>query len=355
MGPVRRIEWATALQIAATYVGTVVGAGFASGQEVLQFFTRYGTGALPAIALATLLFFGAGYYVLTLGRNRGVQTYREVSAMLFGRRANLAANAALYAMIFGVVAAMVAGSGALFAQQFGWPFSAGALFCIALTGVTLARGIKGILYANSFIVPAMVLFIVGTFAYRFATGGIPEGHPLSVAKLAGMAGLSAIAYVGFNLSFSLTVLIPLGTVPKNRATLAAGAAAGSLVLGAMLYSMHALLSPPGGPGGVLELPMGRVAESLPSWLRIGFVLILFAEIYSTLAANVYGLACEFSAGAEPRGTRNALFVGAVLAAAFLVCQVGFGRIVGYAYPVFGYVSVVVLAALILSERRFLRL
>ncbi|MDO3677624.1 hypothetical protein [Paenibacillus ehimensis] len=32
------------LQIAATYTGTVVGAGFASGQSIMQFFTVYGHG-----------------------------------------------------------------------------------------------------------------------------------------------------------------------------------------------------------------------------------------------------------------------------------------------------------------------
>lgn len=29
-------------KVAATYIGTVVGAGFATGQEVLQFFNRFG-------------------------------------------------------------------------------------------------------------------------------------------------------------------------------------------------------------------------------------------------------------------------------------------------------------------------
>ena len=46
----------SAFTIAGAYVGTVVGAGFASGQEVLQFFTYFGLKSILAIALATLLF-----------------------------------------------------------------------------------------------------------------------------------------------------------------------------------------------------------------------------------------------------------------------------------------------------------
>jgi uncharacterized membrane protein YkvI len=30
------------LQVAAAYVGTAIGAGFASGQEIMQFFVRFG-------------------------------------------------------------------------------------------------------------------------------------------------------------------------------------------------------------------------------------------------------------------------------------------------------------------------
>ncbi|MEK1832032.1 hypothetical protein AAAC51_33515 [Priestia megaterium] len=35
-------RWKLTLQVAATYVGTVVGAGFATGKEIVQFFTQYG-------------------------------------------------------------------------------------------------------------------------------------------------------------------------------------------------------------------------------------------------------------------------------------------------------------------------
>ena len=32
----------TTFKVAATYIGTVIGAGFASGQEILQFFSVFG-------------------------------------------------------------------------------------------------------------------------------------------------------------------------------------------------------------------------------------------------------------------------------------------------------------------------
>ncbi|MFL6516822.1 MAG: hypothetical protein ACJ8GL_01940, partial [Bacillus sp. (in: firmicutes)] len=35
-------DWTQAFQIAAVYVGTVVGAGFATGKEIVEFFSRFG-------------------------------------------------------------------------------------------------------------------------------------------------------------------------------------------------------------------------------------------------------------------------------------------------------------------------
>ena len=53
--------------IAFAYVGTVVGAGFASGQEVMSFFTIYGYKALWAILISSFLFTFVGTRILLLG------------------------------------------------------------------------------------------------------------------------------------------------------------------------------------------------------------------------------------------------------------------------------------------------
>jgi uncharacterized membrane protein YkvI len=46
----------SALKVAFAYIGTVVGAGFASGQEILQFFSYFGYWGLVGLLLAAGLF-----------------------------------------------------------------------------------------------------------------------------------------------------------------------------------------------------------------------------------------------------------------------------------------------------------
>lgn len=50
-------RWSGIFQIAAVYVGTVVGAGFATGREIVEFFTRYGIYGFIGILIARLYFY----------------------------------------------------------------------------------------------------------------------------------------------------------------------------------------------------------------------------------------------------------------------------------------------------------
>ncbi len=339
-----RDEWKLALQMGATYIGTVVGAGFASGQEVLQFFTRFGAFAWLGISLATALFVLLGGFIMSLGRRPGAGTFGAVSATLLGRGASRAVSGVLLLMLIGVTIAMVAGSGALLQEQMGLPFIAGALLAVIITGATVVAGMRAILLANSVIVPSLLLFITVVF---FVAGGQHAGAVPPTDAPPGAspwlhAAAAAITYAGFNVGLSLTVLVPLGRVAPRKRTLWSGAALGSLGLGGMLFLMHMLLT--ANPSAVaFEVPMGRIAQTLPWPLRIGFLLVLWGEIYSTLLANVYGIARELQS--LLRIPFRAATTG-VLFTALAACQIGFARIVSIGYPLFGYGALIILGLLL---------
>ena len=50
-----------------SFVGLLVGAGFATGQEVVQYFTAFGTWGIPGIIIAALVMTLAGTVFLQLG------------------------------------------------------------------------------------------------------------------------------------------------------------------------------------------------------------------------------------------------------------------------------------------------
>ncbi|MBJ8193726.1 hypothetical protein JDS79_44200, partial [Bacillus cereus] len=62
-------------QIAFTYIGTIVGAGFATGQEILQFFTKYGRWATLTIMLSTIIFVWLGTKMMLIAHDISAKSY----------------------------------------------------------------------------------------------------------------------------------------------------------------------------------------------------------------------------------------------------------------------------------------
>ena len=111
-------------KIAATYIGTVVGAGFATGQEILQFFVRFGKPGLLGILLAAVLFVFFGSVIMGLGNRLNARSHLEIIRYSSGRFWGNIADALIPFFLFGSLTAMMAGTGALLRQQLGLPVEA---------------------------------------------------------------------------------------------------------------------------------------------------------------------------------------------------------------------------------------
>ncbi|MCL6444567.1 MAG: GerAB/ArcD/ProY family transporter [Alicyclobacillus sp.] len=333
-----------ALQVASTYIGTVVGAGFASGQEIWQFFGKFGAAGWVGCLVSVVLFSWLGYKVMCLGSRYAGTSFLDVSRRLFGSAAGWIVNGILWMMLFGITVAMLAGAGELFRERWHVPFQAGAIATVLITFWTIRRGISGVLRANMFIVPVMISFVVfiGMHAVpRFVDGVLHHGSPMQHAPLL-KAVVHAIVYSTFNVGLSAGVLIPLGHEIGNLRTLKAGAVLGSVGLALMIAAEIAVLATH--PSAVLhQVPMADAAAEFGPWLQMMFVFVLWAEIYSTLVGNVYAMVAQWS---HRTGEVQALVTACILVAAFAASHIGFSNLVIYAYAAFGYISAGLLVLLL---------
>ena len=63
--------------MASIYIATIVGAGYASGREITEFFTSYYSGGFYGILLTGVLFSFIGYTVLNKVYSERIQNYEE--------------------------------------------------------------------------------------------------------------------------------------------------------------------------------------------------------------------------------------------------------------------------------------
>lgn len=332
--------------IAAVYIGTVVGAGFASGQEVLQFFTFFGLNSILALFMAGILFIFFGGIVLDLGHRLRASSYPEIVRYAGGPYLGTVVDGIITFFLFGALTTMAAGAGAIFSEQFGLPKVAGSFFMVATSLVTVLSGFHGVVLAISFVVPVLLLCVMGLCAAALIT--LPPDltavnlWTATVKPAVPFWPLSALTYVSYNLILSLCILAPLGARAANPGVLKKGALLGGLglLVGALAINLSILTAPSG--ASRFEVPMIYIAGRFSPLIQAGYGIVLLAEIYTTAVANLYGFTARVYAPDTPRFKQAAV---AVTAVAFLASMLGFSILVRYLYAVVGIAGFLLLGGL----------
>lgn len=343
------MQWKTTFQVAATYVGAVMGAGFASGQEIQQFFVRFGHWGLVGIILSSALFSLIGWGMLDLQERWKISTYNEFFDHLLGSKLGRWADWLISILLFVGMIAMISGSGALFYECLGFSKWMGIFLTGLVIGLALWYRGEGVLWINAVLIPLKFVFCLGiTIAsIVFISSGhnhqevttIP--HPIIKNWV-----LSSILFVSFNATLAMVVFASLGReIQKRGARL--GAAIGGVALGLFAFSIGAaLLRFP--DIWTLEIPMVAIAGKLGEWPAFFYVVVLWLAMITAAVGNGFSLVSRVvDSGKLSYGY-------ATLCLLILVLPLGgvkFSQIVQLIYPLFGYLGLIFLPTILYYWRR----
>jgi uncharacterized membrane protein YkvI len=330
------------LQVAFTYMGTVVGAGFATGQEILQFFTRFGYWGALTIVLSTVLFVWLGAKMMLIASDISAKSYEDVNKALFGERFGRWVSHFMIIVLFGVNAVMLAGAGSIFNENWNISYQSGLLITLVGCYFLVRKGMSAILTINSIVVPVMLLFTVIIIMDTINTPGSNRWMLLTTEYSPFAAWASPFLYAAFNLSMSQAVLVPLGAEVRDRKIIVAGAWVGGIGIGFMLLVGHIALSLYMPGIQQFAIPMGGIARELGQGVQLIYIFLIFSEIFTTLVADIYGLTLQLQ---ERLKVSRTLITLAVLAVCYITSQIGFGPLLSTLYPLFGLFSLGWLALL----------
>lgn len=336
-------------KIAATYIGTVVGAGFATGQEILQFFVRYGTKGLIGLALATALFIYFGAVIMSLGKKVNAESHLDVIQYSGKRLITFLTDILITFFLFGAFAAMIAGTGALLSQQFHLNEITGDMIMAVITALTVFIGFDAVINSISFVAPFLLLSVMGiSIASLF--NATPEISRIVIPKTnTGLVNQwlpAAILYVSYNTVISISVLGPLGAKSKGRMMTVMGSVIGGLGLGIGSLFIFLALSTDMTNIVHLEVPMTYIAGKIHPVIQVIYSFILIAEIYTTAVGSLYGFTARINKIKGIRMNRNVIIV-LVTVGAFFAGRLGFSNLVKYLYPLIGYGGLLMLISLVI--------
>ncbi|KJK04672.1 YkvI family membrane protein [Pseudomonas tussilaginis] len=344
------------LKIAGAFIGVIVGAGFASGRELMLFFVNFGLWGLLGTLVSAALFTFLGMALAGLGSRLHATSHKDVVYAICGRYLGLFVDLLITFFMFGVTVVMLAGGGALLEQQFGIPALTGSVLVTLLVVAVVCLDVNKVIVLIGAVTPFLILAAIAIALYAVFT------RDLSFAALDQVASqqesgarhwlLGAFLYVSYNVVAGAPMLAILGGAARGEKTAIWGGILGGAGLGGLMLIMSAGLLSRLDTVADLPMPMLSIASEVSPVLGVIMCVIIFGMIVNTAVGMLY----SFVARLLPAGTRN-FRLGSVAAgvAAFVCSLIGFISLVGQVYPFFGYLGFVVMLAVLIGWLRMGRI
>lgn len=346
------------LSYAGAFMAFLIGSGFATGQEVMQYFASYGLtgGLLVALTCVILFIFVGGCFVCT-GKREGFEKGSDIFRYYCGKYIGTFYDYFTILFVFMSFVVMIAGAGATLQQRFGLAPWMGSVGMMILVCATTIFGLKGIIEVIGKLGPIIAVFAIflGFYSFFSNPGGVIESSAMLASgelkvMQAGTNWLtSAGSYVGFCMLWLAAFLAAMGKGTNSTREGLCGTTVGavgftlgctSMMLGLLAYLPLVYDS---------QIPALVLAGRITPVLSIIFSVIIFGGIFTTAVPLLWQVSSRFTIEGSPIfkiTTVSCAVVGTIIAM-FLP----FNQLVNIIYGINGYVGILLLAFIIVKEFR----
>lgn len=335
------------IRYAGTYIGAVIGAGFASGQELLQFFVSYGYLGIIGALLVTILFAWYGSLFMELGHKLKTSTHKPVFDYLCGEKLGKIFDWILSFFLFGVLAVMISGGGATLNQHFGINIFVGKIIITVATVGTVLLGFDSALTALGFLAPLIIIMTlaisIGTIFTNFE-GLLVAGQAvrnIEIIRATPFWWSSTLIYVSYCVLPSVPALASIGNEESDVSVIRKAGIVGGIALGAGVLCMVLALLSKIQDVASFEVPFLEVARQMHPIIGLILLFVLLAAIYTTAVPILYGFSIRFAQDGTPKFKVLSIIAGVI---AFIAGMFPFSALVSTIYPLLGYIGLIVMAS-----------
>ena len=340
--------------IALSFIGLLVGAGFATGQEVVQYFTSFGIPGMWGILVAGLVMTLAGTVFLQLGSyfhaSEHNQVFRNITHPIISRILDVAVILTLFAVGF----VMLAGAGSNMEQQFGWPAWVGSLLMLVLVMVTGMFDVDKVSQVIGLLTPTIIIAVlfVGTYTLLHMPESVDAAISASEAIESPISNwlVSALNYNGLALILAVSMSLVIGGDNISPREAGVGGIVGGAVYAVLMGIAGFSLLMNAENVGDSDIPMLTLVDNVHPVLGVIMAVIIYLMIFNTAIGMFYALGKRLSSGNESK--YRIIFIAGCLAG-FAVSFAGFKALMQYVYPVLGYMGIVLVVILVVGWLRSL--
>ena len=310
---------------AAVFISVVMGGGYGTGREVIEFFTRYGLlGGLFGTVVATCVFTVVLACTYEFARVFQVYDYRTFFKKLIGPF--WVCFEVLYLLLFLLVLGVVSSAaGNILEQKFATPSYIGMLGVLALVVALVYFGREAVEKVLTLWSIGMYLVFGYYFIEIFNNGEVNLLEGLSLGSIEPGWLKGGILYAMYNLAIAPVLLFSTRAIQTRREAVLAGIIAGvAVMVPAVLFHISYVAGYP----EVLEQPVPNywmISEYATPLLLIVFLVALLGTLVETGAGLVQGLIERIETVVKP-ATDDIL--GQPARAAIALVTLAFGGFIG---------------------------
>ncbi|WEG15062.1 hypothetical protein PU629_00075 [Pullulanibacillus sp. KACC 23026] len=317
-------------------LGTMIGAGYASGRELWQFF---GDESALAIILFSILFTLSLFVVMSISRNMRTQHYTPVLIKLLGEKMAILYDGLIFFYLFSTTVIMIAGGGAAL-EVLNIPYWGGIIFIsLCLIGLFIA-GNKGLVTMNTIVIPLLIVCLLGLLI-KFTNGA---DHALQIHWDKQSNWHAAFTFTSLNVVSLVAVLGGVGGEIKSKGEIWIASIGSGLILGAISFIYNQSLLHVASEMPLYEIPLFALLKDFPYVMTITMSGLLWFAIFTTAASGMFGLTTRL----------RSRFNGPLwlLTLILTLCMVplttlGFSTLIAVLYPIYGILNLYFLACILI--------
>ena len=333
------------------FIGVVVGAGFASGQEAIQYFVAFGNMGLWGVLLAAALMIITGVAILQLGSYFQADEHTAVYDKISGPIVSRVLDWGTLATLFSIGFVMFAGGGSTISQQFDgvpiWVGGAVMLVLVLLVGLLDVDKVSSVIGA---ITPFIIIFVVLATGYTIIVTDVDwsQANEFAVNNVESPLSnwwLAALNYTGLNVMCAVSMSIVIGgNILGTRAVGIGGLIGGFfylLLLALLVVSLY-MVAP---DVHEQDLPVLSLINNVNPILGYFMTFIIYGMVFNTAIGMFYAMGKRLTRK-KPK-LFYPVYAGACVVG-FILSFIGFKQLVSSVYPILGWIGLLMIAVMVIS-------
>ena len=330
------------LKFAFAYCGIVIGAGFATGQEIMQFFTNNGMASFISIIFSVLIMTFIFRQIAKVGYLYDVESHELPLNKLFGNVFGRILDYLLIFFMFVTSFIMLAGGGSNLNESFGMPTWVGTIVLIVLVSITLMLDFDKIINLLGIATPILLIMVTIMSIYAFSTADmtLSEGAAYADSTVPPWNNwwIDAIVYAGLMFGVGFSFITIMGSDTRLYEVVKRGSLLGGffvlilllLVNGSLLLNMDIAVTK--------DVPSLVVANAVHPIFGSIYSIVIIVLIYNTVVALMYAVLVRFT---RFRSKQYVILLVVLMIVSFFLTRIGFVTLINIFYPLYGYLGIII--------------